>query len=442
MEKVFSLLTDGIKDARFRKPKKQQTESFQEINIELQDNEQIKKFKKDYHIRTFGNDVPAPITCFSNMFTSYPNIPTFLRSLLLQTEYKHPTPIQMQAISALLTGRDVMACAPTGSGKTLAFIIPILSLLKRHIPRNGFRALIILPTKELAKQTKIEFKKLAGHFKVCLLSKSTIAGLKSTDGHHNYDIVIATPLRLLSSVEKKIVLLSKLEIIILDEADRLMDDNFLEQTDRVLSSCPPTVIKGLFTATLSSSVEALAFTFMNDPIRIYTGYPNAATDTIDQELLFVGQEQGKIMAMRQLLRGGIQPPILVFMKTIDRVDELFSDLSSLRIPMEAIHSGKSEAERAIIIEKFQSGKIWVLVTTDLLARGIDFQDVKTVINYDLPETTFSYIHRIGRTGRAGRAGRSITFFTTQDKTHLLTIINVMKASHCSNIPEYMLKLKV
>ncbi len=146
------------------------------------------------------------------------------------------------------------------------------------------------------------------------------------------------------------------------------------------------------------------------------------------------------MAVRQLLQRGIQPPILIFMKTVERANELFSDLrmDGNFIPMEVIHAGKSEAERSLIIKRFHEGSVWILVTTDLLARGIDFHNVQTVINYDLPETTAAYIHRIGRTGRAGRSGHAITFFTLQDKPHLKTIANVMKASRCHNFPDYIL----
>jgi ATP-dependent RNA helicase DDX52/ROK1 len=180
---------------------------------------------------------------------------------------------------------------------------------------------------------------------------------------------------------------------------------------------------------------------MRDPIRVFVGRPNAATETVNQELLFVGNEEGKIMAMRQLLTRGIQPPILLFMKTVERAEELFEDMrmDGRPIPMEVIHAGKSESERALIIRRFHEGSVWILITTDLLARGIDFANVQTVINYDVPETTASYIHRIGRTGRAGRAGHSITFFTIQDRPHMRSIANVMKASNCYNFPDYLLE---
>jgi ATP-dependent RNA helicase DDX52/ROK1 len=278
----------------------------------------------------------------------YRKIPSFLQPLLSESSFNHPTPIQKQVIPIMLDQRDVMACAPTGSGKTLAFILPTLAILQKHLKAVGFRALIIVPTKELAAQIEREFIKLAGQFKICLLSKNKLAGLKASISHH-FDILISTPLILIHALDEKIIDLSFLKIIVLDEADRLLENNFLEQTDRILAACPKPILKGLFTATLNSSVELLANSFMLDPVRVYVGTQNAATNTIEQELLFVGQEEGKLMAVRNLFKKGIQSPILIFMDSIERANDLFKQLLQDGIPADVIHSDKSQAEVVIYL---------------------------------------------------------------------------------------------
>jgi ATP-dependent RNA helicase DDX52/ROK1 len=200
--------------------------------------------------------------------------------------------------------------------------------------------------------------------------------------------------------------------IVLDEADRLLELGFLEQVDEILAACTsPTIQKALFSATISSSVEELARTFMRDPVRVIIGLKNSATDSIKQQLVFVGQEEGKMIAIRQMLHKGIRPPVLIFVQTIDRAKQLFHELVFDRINVDVIHAERTKAQRDAIIQNFRLGKIWVLISTELMARGIDFKGVNLVINYDFPQSVASYIHRIGRTGRAGHEGEAITYFT-------------------------------
>jgi ATP-dependent RNA helicase DDX52/ROK1 len=167
---------------------------------------------------------------------------------------------------------------------------------------------------------------------------------------------------------------------------------------------------------------------------------NAATETIQQKLLFVGQEQGKLIAMRQLIQKGLKPPVLIFVQSIERAKELFHELVYDGIHVDVIHSERTKQQRDNIIHQFRLGNIWVLITTELMARGIDFKGVQLVINYDFPQTVQSYIHRIGRTGRSGRAGEAVTFFTKADAPYLKSVVNVMKDSGC-DVPEWMLSLK-
>ncbi|KAH6579660.1 hypothetical protein BASA61_010092 [Batrachochytrium salamandrivorans] len=383
-----------------------------------------KSWRKKNNIKVFGTDVPYPFQSFTNLCDS-------------------PTPIQMQAIPIMLHNREVMACASTGSGKTLAFLLPILHDLKGPT-KEGFRALIITPTRELAQQTYRELKKLSvgKPFKTCVLTKSTNATNAAVSSTLKaFDILISTPLRLVTSIKENSIKLDKVRHLVLDEADKLLEQGFLEQVDEIFAACSsPNLQKSLFSATIPSGIEQLAAAIMKDPIRIIVGSRSGATETINQKLLFVGQEEGKLIAIRQLVQEGLRPPVLIFVQSIDRAKELFHELVYDGINVDVMHSERTQAQRDAIVENFRRGKIWVLIATELMARGIDFKGVNLVINYDFPQTVQSYIHRIGRTGRAGRAGDAITYFTKEDAPYLKSIVNVMKASGC-DVPEWMLNLK-
>jgi ATP-dependent RNA helicase DDX52/ROK1 len=176
-----------------------------------------------------------------------------------------------------------------------------------------------------------------------------------------------------------------------------------------------------------------------DPVRVTVGTLNGATKTIKQKLVYVGQEEGKLMAIRQMLAKGVEPPVIIFTETIDRAQELFRELVQHGINADIIHSSRSQTDRERVITQFRNGRIWFLITTELLARGLDFPAVSCVINYDFPLSTASYIHRIGRTGRAGKRGKAITFFTREDADALRIVANVMRQSGCE-VPEWMLQL--
>lgn len=229
--------------------------------------------------------------------------------------------------------------------------------------------------------------------------------------------------------------------MILDEADKLLELGFLEQTDEIFAACSNVKLqKALFSATFPSSVETLANDFMKDPIRVVIGLKNAATETIKQKLLYVGQEEGKLIAVRQLIQEGFKPPVLIFVQSIERAKELFHELIYDGINVDVIHSERTKAQRDSIILNLKQGKIWVLIATELMARGMDFKGVNLVINYDFPQSVQSYIHRIGRTGRAGRSGEAVTYYTKDDAPYLKSVVNVMKESGCE-VPDWMLQLK-
>ncbi|KAF9285082.1 RNA-dependent ATPase rok1 [Mortierella alpina] len=417
-------------------------EEQEEDSIGFESQEQLSLFRSHLKIKVYGTDIPNPFKSFEGLAKQY-QLEPYLQRNILGSGFKKPTPIQMQAIPVILHGRDIMAMAPTGSGKTMAFVLPILHDLKGP-EKVGYRAVIISPTRELATQIFNQIKKLSvgRKFKICMLTKATAA----TQGQaphlrQKYDILISTPLRLVHAIQQEKMELGQVRHLILDEADKLLEQGFLEQTDEIFAACSHASLqKSLFSATLPSGVEALASTFMRSPIRIVIGSKNAATETITQKLVYCGSEEGKLIAIRQLIQGGLKPPVLIFVQSIERAKELFHELIYDGIHVDVIHSERTKAQRDKIVESFRQGKVWVLIATELMARGVDFKGVNLVINYDFPQTVQSYIHRIGRTGRAGRSGEAVTYFTNEDQTYLKSIVNVMRESGCE-VADWMLAMK-
>ncbi|KAI7878749.1 DEAD-domain-containing protein [Lichtheimia hyalospora FSU 10163] len=409
----------------------------------INNQKEAEAFRKAKRIRVYGTDVPNPFCAFQDLASEAYNLKPQLYTNLHNSQYKTPTPIQMQSIPIMLNGRDLMACAPTGSGKTLAYLLPILQDLGEP-SKVGYRALIIAPTRELAQQIHRELVKISAgtDIKINVLTKASAASKsQNPQSRQKFDILISTPKRLIFAVREKQIDLSQVRHLVLDEADKLMDLGFLEQTDEIFAACSgPNVRKYMFSATFTGQVEDLAKTVMKDPIEVVIGSRNAATETIKQELIFTGSEAGKMVALRQYIQKGIKPPVLIFVQSIDRAKELFHELVYDGINVEVIHSDRTQAQRDNIINQFRLGNIWVLIATELMARGLDFKGVNLVINYDIPQTVASYIHRIGRTGRAGRAGEAVTYYTKDDMQYLRSIVNVMKESGCQ-VPDWMLKLK-
>lgn len=407
----------------------------------------IRAFRGEKDIRVYGVDIPSPVKRFTDL-----SLPETLLHTLKMTGLKKPTSVQMQATSILLSGRDAFVVAPTGSGKTLVFVLAILSRLLQCEAREGsIEALIISPTRELAAQIRDEFRRFTpvgsdGRAIVgsVLLNKAVLNSWKVRPPKKSPAILITTPKRLVQGVEGKVIDLSRTKQIMLDEADKLLELGLMEQIDDILAACTFSdgpIQKALFSATIPSGVEDMARSFMNeDPIRVVIGRQNAATRTIKQKLVYVGQEEGKLMAIRQMLTKGIKPPVIIFTETIGRAQELFHELVKHGINVDMIHSSRSQTERERVIAQFRSGRIWFLITTELLARGLDFANIFCVINYDFPLSTASYIHRIGRTGRAGKRGKAITFFTKDDADALRIVANVMRESGCE-VPEWMLNLE-
>uniref|UniRef100_A0A1A7XKJ3 Probable ATP-dependent RNA helicase DDX52 n=1 Tax=Iconisemion striatum TaxID=60296 RepID=A0A1A7XKJ3_9TELE len=409
--------------------------------------EKVNRIRSKHRINVHGCDVPDPVCTFEELQSEY-HLNSRIVQNLKDASLNAPTPIQMQAIPLMMHGRELLACAPTGSGKTLAFSLPLLAHLQQ--PANlGFRALIISPTRELASQTYRELLRLSDGvgFRVHIIDKASLAAKKyGPKSNKKYDILVSTPNRLiyLLNQDPPAVDLSSVEWLVVDESDKLFEDGktgFREQLATLFLACSGAKVRrAFFSATCTSEVEQWCRLNLDNLVSVNIGHRNTAVETVEQELLFVGTENGKLVAMRDIIKKGFLPPMLVFVQSIERARELFHELVYEGINVDVIHAERTQQQRDNVVNSFRSGKIWVLICTALLARGIDFKGVNLVLNYDFPTSSVEYIHRIGRTGRAGHQGKAITFFTENDKPLLRSIANVIKQAGCP-VPDYMIGFK-
>ncbi|KAM3601409.1 uncharacterized protein V6R79_012282 [Siganus canaliculatus] len=409
--------------------------------------EKVNRIRSQHRINVHGCDVPDPVCTFEELQSEYRLNPRVLQNLK-DAGLSSPTPVQMQAIPLMMHSRELLACAPTGSGKTLAFCLPLLTHLQQ--PANlGFRAVIISPTRELASQTYRELLRLSDGvgFRIHIIDKASLAAKKyGPQSNKKYDILVSTPNRLvfLLKQDPPALDLSSVEWLVVDESDKLFEGGkagFREQLAAVFLACSgPKVRRAFFSATCTSDVEQWCRLNLDNLVSVNIGHRNAAVETVEQELLFVGTENGKLLAMRDIIKKGFLPPMLVFVQSIERARELFHELVYEGINVDVIHADRTQQQRDNVVSSFRSGKIWVLICTALLARGIDFKGVNLVLNYDFPTSSVEYIHRIGRTGRAGHQGKAITLFTENDKPLLRSIANVIKQAGCP-VPDYMIGFK-
>lgn len=404
------------------------------------------KIRKSHGIQAKGKNIPAPLESFYQL-KDY-GLNEIVIQNLKGAGFEQPTPIQMQAIPVLMAGRSILACAPTGSGKTVAFLVPVLAALNRP-SKKGFRALILSPTRELAKQIYRECTILAAGtgLKTNYITKVR----QDNEGYGTkfsckFDILISTPNRLIHIMRLKPDLLNLrcVEWLIVDESDKLFEagtNGFRDQLAEIYKACDNDQVKrAMFSATYTTHVARWCRKHLKKVIEVTVGHRNTTVDKVEQELVYCGTEPGKLHAFRDLIQKGICPPVLVFVQSKDRAKQLFNELIYDGINVDVIHSERTQHQRDNVVKAFREGKIWVLICTDILGRGIDFVGIKLVVNYDFPNSAISYIHRIGRTGRAGKSGRAVTFFTDADRPALRTIARVMKDSGCP-VPEYMLSLK-
>src|SRR5438105_5542125 len=326
--------------------------------------------------------------------------------------YRQPTDIQRAAIPEVLKGNDVLATAQTGTGKTAAFCLPILDMLQRGNVNgsSGLRALVLTPTRELAVQIETS---LRAYGRYLPLRSTVIVGGVSMSGQVNElrklpDILVATPGRLLDLMRQKHVRLDQIDILVLDEADRMLDMGFIHDVRTIVSRIPAERQTLLFSATLSSEIAGLASDMLKNPVYVATSPAASVALKIDQKVMFVDQaNKGSLLV--DILRGRDVRRALVFTRTKHRADRLMRHLSHHGISADAIHSNKSQNGRQRSLAAFDTGRITVLVATDIVARGIDVEGISHVINYELPNDAENYVHRVGRTARAGAAGIALSF---------------------------------
>ncbi|MDT3678004.1 MAG: DEAD/DEAH box helicase [Burkholderiaceae bacterium] len=343
--------------------------------------------------------------------------------------YREPTPIQAQAIPVVLQGRDVMGAAQTGTGKTAGFALPILQRLMQHAnssaspARHPVRALILAPTRELADQIHEnvrQYAKYSGLRSAVVFGgvdiKPQIAALRQ-----GAEVLIATPGRLLDHMGQKTVSLAQADMLVLDEADRMLDMGFLPDIQRILHALPDRRQNLMFSATFSSDIRRLASSFLNDPQVIEVARRNATAENVEQRIYRVADLEAKRAAVGQLVRERALAQVIVFTNTKIGAGRLARQLERDGLNAAAIHGDKSQQERLATLESFKKGEIVVLVATDVAARGLDIVELPAVINYDLPYNAEDYVHRIGRTGRAGASGLALSLMTGEDERYLADI---------------------
>jgi len=374
----------------------------------------------------------APQTPATVRFEDFGLSPEILRALSDQG-YVHPTPIQSQAIPIVLQGRDVMGAAQTGTGKTAGFSLPIIQLLLAHASnsaspaRHPVRALILTPTRELADQVADNVKAYSRY--TPLRSTVVFGGMdmapQTAALRAGVEIVIATPGRLLDHVQQKTLNLSQTQILVMDEADRMLDMGFLPDLQRIINLLPKQRQNLMFSATFSQEIKRLAGSFLNNPVTIEVARSNATAENVTQ-IIYKVAEEAKRQAVAHIVRERSLKQVIVFSNTKIGASRVARELEKQGLKASAIHGDKSQSERMAALEAFKKGEIEILVATDVAARGLDIAELPCVINYDLPYNAEDYVHRIGRTGRAGALGDAISLVTDKDARLLADIEKLIK----------------
>ena len=339
--------------------------------------------------------------------------------------YEHPTPIQEQAIPLVLKGRDVIGLAHTGTGKTAAFTLPIIHRLLGG-PTGRVRALVLAPTRELAAQVRANFAAYAAHttFRVIDVFGGVPIEPQQDALREGVDAVVATPGRLIDHMERQNIVFDDLEVLVLDEADRMLDMGFAPQINRIVAEIPRFRQTLLFSATMPPEVEALARKYLRKPLVVQVGRRSGAVSTVSHAVYPVPRER-KLALLVELLKRDEMDSVLIFTRTKFGADKVVRGLEREEIAATAMHADKSQVQRTQALEQFRSGEIRVLVATDIAQRGLDIAGITHVINYDVPAQPEDYVHRIGRTGRAAAAGDAFTFMSTDEISMVRLIERVL-----------------
>jgi len=345
-------------------------------------------------------------------------------------QYTDPTPIQELAIPPLLEGADLLGCAQTGTGKTAAFALPILQRLagtKQKGDRRPIRALVVTPTRELAAQIDESFAAYGRHVRLRhtvvyggVRQRSQTRALKK-----GVDILVATPGRLLDLMGQGHIKLGRVEILVLDEADRMLDMGFIRDIRRIIAKVPDERQTLLFSATMPKSIQSLADSILTDPIEVRVTPEAPAADTVEHSVYLV-ERAHKPALLLHLLDDEAISRALVFTRTKRGADRVAQNLKFAEINAEVIHSDRPQKARQRALDKFKQGKTRVLVASDIAARGLDVDDISHVINFDMPHEPEMYVHRIGRTGRAGAVGQALSFCGLEERGHLREIERLIR----------------
>lgn len=348
-----------------------------------------------------------------------------IQMAIAETGYTTPSPIQAQAIPTLLEGRDLVGVAQTGTGKTAAFALPMLNNLmtnpKRLEPR-GCRSLILTPTRELAIQIAESFKTYGKHlrFKSAVIFGGVGQKPQVDALSRGVDVLVATPGRLLDLINQKHLTLRHIEIFVLDEADRMLDMGFIHDIRKVIALLPAKRQSLFFSATMPPDIQELANSMLRDPARVEVTPVSSTADRIDQWLMYVDREKKKDL-LKHLLQDKALKRVIVFTRTKHGANKVAEVLSKTGVTSEAIHGNKSQTARQRALENFRVGKTRVLIATDIAARGIDIDGITHVINYEIPNISESYVHRIGRTARAGAEGIAISLCDAEERAFIKDI---------------------
>lgn len=362
-------------------------------------------------------------------------------SAVSKAKYETPSPIQERAIPVMLEGKDIIACAQTGTGKTAAFALPILNKLE-YKKKHQIRALVLTPTRELAVQIFENFKKFGRYLKLraCCVYGGAPSGPQRKALRSGCDILIATPGRLNDFMVQGEIILSDIEVFVLDEADRMLDMGFIGDVRTIASRIPEVRQTVMFSATMPKEIKELANELLHDPVDIRVAPPASPAETITQYLVYCEKADKKRVLKDMLVSPEVKKAI-VFTRTKIGADRLTKKLIEDGIKVLTIHGDKTQGQRQNALQRFRTNQVDVLVATDVAARGIDISDISHVFNYDLPEEDESYIHRIGRAGRAGKEGISISLCCHEELGLLASIEKMLKKEIPLMKTEYSIELK-
>ena len=366
-----------------------------------------------------------------NMTFQELNIITPILNTLVHEGYEKPSPIQEQAIPVLLEGRDILASAQTGTGKTAAFAIPIIQALyhqeNRIKNKRLIQVLVLAPTRELAEQIKESFRNYSRDLQI--KTEVIYGGVSQKNQEialkNGLDVLVATPGRLLDLMNQGLVDVSQIKYLVLDEADRMLDMGFIHDVKKIVKEIPSDRQTMLFSATIPKDILKLASELLKNEVRIEVTPPEAMVDKIKQSLFYVSKKDKTNLLIDLLVNPKLES-VLIFTRTKHGANKLVKELLSFGVKADAIHGNKSQNKRIQALNEFKAKKLRVLVATDIAARGIDIDELSHVINYDLPESAETYVHRMGRTGRAGMSGEAYSFCSQDEKNLLSAIVKHIK----------------